>query len=96
MVLSAIAAAYSNWQPFRKLHMFQPFTAGKSLTSDTLHTNGHCQLLYAAAIADGVIYAGKLALFAKGAVSSVVIRPGTIKICENAFRAKAKIALCRT
>ena len=35
---------------------------------------------------DGVIYAGKLALFAKGAVSSVVIRPGTIKICENAFR----------
>lgn len=35
---------------------------------------------------DGVVYAGRLALFAKGAVPSVVIRSGTRKLCADAFR----------
>ncbi len=35
---------------------------------------------------DGVIYAGRLALFTKGIVSEIVIRPGTVKICVDAFR----------
>ena len=35
---------------------------------------------------EGVVYAGKLALFAKGTVTDVVLRSDTIKICVDAFR----------
>lgn len=35
---------------------------------------------------DGVVYAGKLVLFTKGNVSEAEIRPGTVKICVDAFR----------
>lgn len=35
---------------------------------------------------DGVVYAGQLALFAKGAVTQAQIRAGTVKICVDAFR----------
>ena len=35
---------------------------------------------------DGVIYAGNLALFAKGNLKEAHIRPGTVKICVDAFR----------
>ena len=35
---------------------------------------------------DGVVYAGKLALFTKGSITEADIRPGTRKICVDAFR----------
>ncbi len=35
---------------------------------------------------DGVIYAGPLVLFVKGTVTDAVIKPGTVKICVDAFR----------
>ena len=36
--------------------------------------------------ADGVVYAGRLALFAKGSITEADIRPGTEIICVDAFR----------
>lgn len=36
--------------------------------------------------ADGVVYAGKLALFCKGMVEAADVRPGTTKLCVDAFR----------
>ncbi len=41
---------------------------------------------------EGVVYAGKLALFAKGMVTDVVLRSDTIKICVDAFRNCSSIA----
>lgn len=35
---------------------------------------------------DGVVYAGRLALFAKGTVTQAQIREGTVKLCVDAFR----------
>jgi len=35
---------------------------------------------------DGVIYAGRLALFARGNITEADIKPGTVKICVDAFR----------
>jgi len=41
---------------------------------------------------EGVIYAGKLALFAKGALTQVEIAPGTEKVCVDAFRNCSSLA----
>ena len=56
---------------------------------DTLDTVGRDALkdtAWLTAQPDGVIYAGRLALFAKGTVQQAHIRPGTVKICVDAFR----------
>ena len=56
---------------------------------DTLREVGWDALRGTAWLSDypeGVVFAGRLALFAKGAVTKAEIRPGTVKICVNAFR----------
>ena len=56
---------------------------------DTLQTVGRDALRGTAWLdqhADGVVYAGRLALFAKGAITEADIRPGTETICVDAFR----------
>ena len=56
---------------------------------DTLKSVGRDALRGTAWLAmqpDGVIYAGRLALFAKGAITEADIRPGTETICVDAFR----------
>ena len=56
---------------------------------DTLQVVGRDALKDTAWLAqqeDGVVYAGRLALFVKGAVEQVEIKPGTTKICVDAFR----------
>lgn len=35
---------------------------------------------------DGVVYAGRLALFARGDITQADICPGTIRLCDNCFR----------
>ena len=56
---------------------------------DTLQVVGRDALKDTAWLAqqeDGVVYAGRLVLFVKGAVGQVEIKPGTTKICADAFR----------
>lgn len=45
-----------------------------------------------AAQPDGVVYAGRLALFYKGAVTQADIKAGTVKVCVDAFRNCSSLA----
>lgn len=46
-----------------------------------------------AAQPDGVVYAGRLALFYKGAVTQADIKEGTVKLCVDAFRDCGMLAM---
>ncbi len=58
-------------------------TVGRDAFQDTAWLNGQ---------PEGVVYAGRLALFGKGAVTQAHIRAGTVKVCADAFRNCSSLA----